>query len=273
MKDRGRVKRSDDVIAGIEAMIEAGEVEVGGELPSERVLMQRFDVGRPSIREAFFALEQRGRLKVTNGARAKVVEPDSDFLIDAVTGPMLQMLKIREAQTHLVEARTVFEVAMARYAAEHATPIDIKRMRQTLEANRLAVGRPPVFARTDAAFHQALASVSGNPIFSSLQRGFVEWLTEQRNVTFEMPEADEISYQDHAAILDAIVDRDPNRAEQVMREHLAFVTEVYQAVIQASRTVLLEATRSVTQKIIGQREAPLQRQGTSHPSRSRKQPT
>lgn len=256
MRDNGKGKRSDDVIAGIEAMIASGEVEIGGELPSERVLMQRFDVGRPSIREAFYALEQRGRLKVSNGARARVVEPSGDTIVEAVNGMVMQLLRKPEAQDSLGGARMLFETAIARQAAELATAADIKHLRELLEANRLAVGRPPIFARTDAAFHHALASVPGNPIFTALQKGLVEWTTERRNVTFEMPEADEISYQDHAAILDAVADHDPDRAAQAMKDHLIFVNEVYNAVIKASRDIVREATRTVTRKIIDQREAP-----------------
>jgi DNA-binding FadR family transcriptional regulator len=252
----GKSKRSSDVIAGIEAMIESGEVEVGDELPSERELMSRFGVGRPSVREAFFALEQRGRLRIRNGSRAQVVEPDADAIIGTVTGMVLRLLKRPGAQAHLNEARMFFEVAVVRHAAESATSADIQRMREALEANRLAVGRGPVFARTDAMFHGAIASIPGNPILQAVQKGFVQWMTEQRNVTFEMPEADEISYQDHAAILDAIVDRDPDRAAQVMKEHLTFVSEVYQAVIKASRDAIREATRAVTQKITDRREVP-----------------
>ena len=239
-------------------MIESGEVKVGDELPSERVLMQRFDVGRPSIREAFYTLEQRGRLKLTNGARARVVEPTAGSLVEAVTSGIMQMLRKPEAQEHLNDARTLFEVALARHAAEHATPEDLGRMKTALEANRLAlaVGRPPVFARTDAEFHHALALVPRNPIFSALQRGFVEWLTERRNVTFEMPEADEISYRDHAALFDAIADGDADSAEQIMRQHLTFVTEVYRAVLQASREVLRDVARSAALKVIDKRASP-----------------
>lgn len=257
----GKNKRSSDVIVGIEAMIESGEVVVGEELPSERELMARFGVGRPSVREAFFALEQRGRLRIRNGSRAVLVEPDADAIVEAVTGMVLPLLKKPGAQAHLNEARLFFEVAMARHAAESATATDIKRMREALEANRLAVGQAHVFARTDAVFHGAIASIPGNPILQSLQKGFVDWMTEQRTVTFEMPEADEISYQDHAAILDAIIDRDPDRAGQVMKEHLTFVTEVYQAVIKASRDAIREVTRAVAQKITDKREAPKRQQG------------
>jgi GntR family transcriptional regulator, sialic acid-inducible nan operon repressor len=266
VKSRRLGKRSDEVIAGIEAMVASGEVPVGGELPSERTLMRRFNVGRPSIREAFYALEQRGRIRISNGVRARVVEPSADALVQLVTSGVLQMLRRPEAQDHLNDARMLFEVALARHAAEHATRADVTRMQQLLETNRLAVGRPPLFARTDADFHHALALVPGNPIFPALQRGLVEWLTEQRNVTFEMPEADEIAYQDHAALLDAIVDRDPDRAEQVMRQHLTFVREVYRAVLQASRDVLRDVTRSVARKVIDQRDTqPSSRQGSPLP--------
>jgi len=145
----------------------------------------------------------------------------------------------------------VLETGLARYAADTAQDLD--RLRQTLEANRLAVGWPMMFARTDADYHNALALIPNNPMFPAIQRGIVEWLTEQRMVTIEMPDADEISYADHAALFDAICARDPDRAEQIMRDHLRFGAEVYRAVKQASREVFRDITRIVARRVSTER--------------------
>ena len=47
-----RRKLSDEVFARLKALIETGELQPGDEMPSERMLMERFQVGRPAIREA-----------------------------------------------------------------------------------------------------------------------------------------------------------------------------------------------------------------------------
>src|SRR5215469_16117756 len=115
----------------------------------------RTNVGRPTVREALFTLQQSGRVQGINGARARVVEPTAAFLIQQTSSGFLNMLQSEAGRDHLDGARMFFETGLARYAAEYATAQDLNRLRQTLEANRLAVDRPLVFARTAADYHHA----------------------------------------------------------------------------------------------------------------------
>src|SRR5687767_14417961 len=55
-----RRKLSDEVFDRLERMITSGELQPGDEMPSERVLMERFGVGRPAIREAMQSLANKG---------------------------------------------------------------------------------------------------------------------------------------------------------------------------------------------------------------------
>ena len=56
------------VAAQIASKIAAGEFELGARLPSERELAQAFDVSRPTVREAIFALELDGLVEVRMGS-------------------------------------------------------------------------------------------------------------------------------------------------------------------------------------------------------------
>ena len=49
-----RRRLSDEVVDRLEGLIHSGEFGLGDKLPSERDLMERFGVGRPSVREALF---------------------------------------------------------------------------------------------------------------------------------------------------------------------------------------------------------------------------
>ena len=49
-------------------LIDSGEFPVGGRLPPERELAERFKVSRPTVREAIIALEARGRVEVKTGS-------------------------------------------------------------------------------------------------------------------------------------------------------------------------------------------------------------
>ena len=128
---------------------------------------------------------------------------------------------------HFQEARSFFETGLARYAAEHATDEDLRQLRDALEANRQSLGDLAKFERTDVEFHHVLAVITGNPIFEAIHAAIAEWLVEQRHVTLTYPGANEVAYQFHAQIYEAIAARDPDRAERVIRAHLHQVAELY----------------------------------------------
>ena len=65
----GRRRRSHEIVELLEKAITSGEYTVGSQLPSEKTLAERFGVGRPSIREALFLLQQQGFVDVTSGSR------------------------------------------------------------------------------------------------------------------------------------------------------------------------------------------------------------
>ena len=58
-------------------LIESGEFPVGGRLPPERELSERFSVSRPTIREAIVALESLDRVRVKTGSGVYVLEPSA----------------------------------------------------------------------------------------------------------------------------------------------------------------------------------------------------
>ena len=71
----GRRKRADEIAEHIERAISTGEFKEGAPMPSEKELAERFGVGRPSVRQALFTLQQQGLVEITSGTRARVTAP------------------------------------------------------------------------------------------------------------------------------------------------------------------------------------------------------
>src|ERR1700710_2010592 len=117
----------------IEQMIRSGELSEGDSLPSERELMERFDVGRPAIREALLSLQQKGLLIVGNGERARITRPDAARVIGALSGAAQVYLAQDDGGRQFQAARLLFEAAIARAAARSATAADIARMQAALD--------------------------------------------------------------------------------------------------------------------------------------------
>jgi GntR family transcriptional regulator, sialic acid-inducible nan operon repressor len=230
-----RQKLSDQVVALLEDEIVRGVRHSGDQLPSEREMMRQFGVGRPAIREALFALRRKGLVKVGGGARARVTQPTPAAILGELSGAARHLLEQPGGQQHFQEARSFFEIALARYAARHATRKDLARLEAALALNRESINDLPAFKRTDIDFHFVLAEIPRNPIFPAIHDAMVDWLTDQRDVTLQVVGQVQIAYRAHARIFKAVASRDPDMAERAMVAHLEQLYRVYERVRASAR--------------------------------------
>jgi GntR family transcriptional repressor for pyruvate dehydrogenase complex len=217
----------EDVASGLEAMIRDGALSPGDALPSERELTQQFGVGRTAVREALFHLQKMGVIELKSGERAKVTRPTPEVMMEGLAGAARHMLAEPDGIRKFQEARLFFEVGLARHAAKHATAADLRALSNALDANKQAIGDLAKFERTDVDFHYVLAVIPQNPIYTALHSAIADWLVEQRHVTLAYPGQNQLAYRAHKAIHDAIVAKDPDRSERVIRAHLNQISNVY----------------------------------------------
>jgi GntR family transcriptional regulator, sialic acid-inducible nan operon repressor len=222
-----RRKLFEEIAERVEKRIRNEEIAPGGRLPSERELMREFGVGRPAVREALFHLNRMGLIELRSGERAKVAEPTAQVVVETLSGTARYFLSQPGGIDHFQQARAFFEIGLARFAAEKASRQDLANLAAALEANRQAIGDVKKFGETDVAFHYALATIPGNPIFTAIHAAIIEWLVDQRQVTLSIPGQNRIAYEAHADIYRAIEAGDPDEAERHMRTHLAQVAGLY----------------------------------------------
>lgn len=215
-----RTKLSEQVTRHLEQDILAERFKPGDQLPAERKLMEQFGVGRPAIREALFSLQKMGLVALSSGSRARVIRPTPAVVLEGLSGVTSHLLARAEGQHHFQQARALFESAMARYAAEHASEADIAALREALRSNEAALGDEAEFKRTDIAFHRALAEIPQNPIYTAVHDAMAQWLDDRRAVALEEAGQDRVALAAHKRILHAIETADPARADQAMCDHL-----------------------------------------------------
>lgn len=220
-------KLSDQVVERLEADIRDGVYAVGSHLPSERELMALYAVGRPSVREALFLLQRMGLVRIASGERALVTRPAPEHLLSELSGVARYLLETPEGVDHFEQARLFLEVGLVRYAADHATGAQIEGLRDALERNCAAIGQGRPFRTTDVAFHRMLAEIPGNPIFTALHDAVVDWLIVQRPPVPDPEVNNKDSHTGHAAIFQAIADRDPAAAARAMELHLGNARKRY----------------------------------------------
>jgi GntR family transcriptional repressor for pyruvate dehydrogenase complex len=245
----GRRRRSHEIVELLEKAITSGEYSVGSQLPSEKTLAERFGVGRPSIREALFLLQQQGFVDVTSGSRARVTAPTSSFLIGQLTGFVKRISATAPGQAQMEEARLLFEAGVAWQAAQVATDEDIARLKKALDANVSSLGNTADFIRTDVAFHYELNVITRNPVFAAVYDILVEWLLDQRTITIHMPDADRLSVRDHTSIYEAVAAHDPMRAFHEMGSHLRLISQLYHESKRLSEEILRDIARDVAERM------------------------
>lgn len=127
---------------------------------------------------------------------------------------------------HFEQLRLFFESSTVRYAAEHATDEQIDLLAKALEINSQSLDNNAAFIRSDVDFHRVLAEIPGNPIFMAIHVALLDWLIAARPTVTDqaLHEHNNVSYQQHIAIVDAIRRHDPDEADRALQSHLNSVS-------------------------------------------------
>lgn len=185
-------------------------------LPAERELAQHYGASRSTVREALRQLEESS-LVVRRVGSGTFVNHRSNSEEDDVAE--------RTSPIELIEVRLAIEPQMARLASLHATQRDLDRMAAALaEVETCNVRDREAFTRSDAAFHQALADCTRNPLMIGLYRqintvrSHAQWARMRDKVL--SPDRQRAYNDQHRALYEAIRARDTEIAVRIVREHL-----------------------------------------------------
>jgi DNA-binding GntR family transcriptional regulator len=194
------VKGTQDIAEAIRAAITTGEQKPGQRLV-ECQLSELYGVKRNKIREALRKLEHDGFVTITPNVGAEVAgfsRVDIEQTYDLIA--VLDGLAIRLATPFITEEqiRKMEKIA--------------KKMEDTDEV--------AVVSQCNIEFHTLLDELSQNKRLIEM----VDNLRSRINVfgysSFHVPGQTAISNAEHRKIIQAMKDRDPVRAEQLMRDHL-----------------------------------------------------
>ena len=126
----------------------------------------------------------------------------------------------KEQLVDILIARRAIERELARLAAINAGPGDIQEMWAIQKAQYETFSRDLGAAEQDVLVHRAIAKASGNPVLYSA----IEMIRQDGQLTpvleyIRKTVHSVISY-DHAQIVKAIENRDPQKAEEAMVKHI-----------------------------------------------------
>jgi DNA-binding GntR family transcriptional regulator len=199
-----RIRRTSDlterVAQRLREAILRGDFGPGRRLRQEEVA-ESLGVSRAPVRQALVILDAEG-LVVTEGSRGVVVAP-------------LTVDMIRD----LYEFRTGVERHVAECLAKRSD-IDWTHVRALVAAgSRASTTDRAAQIDYDLRFHSALYDALGNRILSDVMRG--QWINMRRGMaaTTAIAGYSKQIWDEHAAILDAIVAQEPERAGALAAAH------------------------------------------------------
>lgn len=216
-----RENLSEQVAELLQRYIVENRLRPGDPLPPELELAKIFGVSRAVIRESLRNAATLGVIDAQSGRRPVVRQPSGDVLRSFFTATLrldqsvvIELLGVREA----LEAHAV------RSAARNHTQEDLERL-QTLErtmAESVYQHDKSTFVEADVEFHTRIGEMSDNATLGSLVQGLRDAMKESITLGLEArrmrSDLDRIN-RTHAAIVEAIAERNPDLAAQAMQEH------------------------------------------------------
>lgn len=214
MKQIGQMHQSlkDIVAAEIRKEILAGNYKPGERL-IEQDLGEKYGVSRMPVRQALAELEVEGFVQNIPRKGASVIS-----------------LTVEES-LELFEVRGALEGMAARLAAQNASDEDLARLSEIIERGRSAVGteKADEMPRLHEDFHLTLGRAAGNSYLMELLAPLparIEWIHAT-----EIRERANLSWPEHAEIVEAVRSRDPDLAEQLTRRHVSSAAKDFVSIL------------------------------------------
>ncbi|MGC8464010.1 MAG: FadR/GntR family transcriptional regulator [Acidimicrobiales bacterium] len=207
---------ADRIVARIEELIVAEQLQPGDRLPAEREMARLLGVSRPALREAVKTLEAHGRVVVKHGQGVFVGEGEGDTIRS-------RLAHLEVSLAELFAMRQVLEVPAAAWAAANATTEEIDSLRAAFEAEEEARREPIDFdrlGRLDAAFHLRIVEMAKNRFLLQTLGILQEMLASGMDTTLAIPGRVEQSRHDHRVLFEAIRSRDPEAARAAAAAHI-----------------------------------------------------
>lgn len=195
----------------------ARDLEPGTMLPSEAQMLEQYQVGRASLREALRILEVHGliRVKPGPGGGPMLAEVQSrDFGRTATF-----YFKAKRARfLDLLEARLVLEPIMARMAAQNARAA-VKLEANLAEAEQLLEDPGPRWGQISNEFHSMVGGLTGNPVLDLVGSSLNDIHADRVRPIFPVGSRSGV-LRAHKKIAEAIISGDADQAEHLSRRHI-----------------------------------------------------
>lgn len=151
------------VIEYVKNNLKTGNLQVGGKLETERVLAEKLQLSRSSIREALRSMENMGLIESRQGSGNYLIGDFSKNLTDSF-GLMLMMKQVDYSE--ISQLRRAIEIQAYQLAVSRITDEQIEVMRDLLKKIKKAKQKEEILL--DKEFHYSIISASSNVLMINI---------------------------------------------------------------------------------------------------------
>jgi DNA-binding GntR family transcriptional regulator len=185
-------------ITAVNVYAQADEIRL-----DERQLSAELGVSRTPIREAMTVLEREGFVR---------------------TAPRRGVFVVRKSKAEIIEMILVWaalESLAARLITQYASDKDIATLRQLFDEfqDGSPEGQLDEYSEANIKFHQAIIRLSGNLLIAEMTENLFIHVRAIRQATIGEDNRAQRSLIDHMKIIEALEQRDTERAEALTRQH------------------------------------------------------
>jgi len=219
-------KGFEKVFAFLRERLLAGALKPGDRLISERELASQLGVSRPLVREALRALTMLGIVEIRDRIGTVVTRPDVSVLNDFFTFALAQQAGMLD---DVMQARVAIECQAIRLACERSGIADFERLQAALAKITETIDEADAGGMADFEFHRTIVLASRSETLAVLHNSMTGLLTHshrnRRELVQAFPSMKTYLIDDHRRIFDAVVARDPDRADATLRKHFEIGNE------------------------------------------------
>jgi DNA-binding FadR family transcriptional regulator len=197
------------------AAIVAGRYAAGASVPPEPALCDELGVSRTVVREAVKSLVAKGLVTTGPKVGTRVLPSENWNWFDPdVVAWQSKAGLTREFLRDLQDLRRVVEPAAVRMAAERATAADIADIEAAFKGMRRSVEEGGDYVTYDLQFHQGLLKACHNRMLVQMSNALGPLLRTSFEISTTRSDGPRLSLPLHRAVLDAVIARNPAKAEK-----------------------------------------------------------
>lgn len=191
------------VLSSLKEDILNGELKAGESLIESKV-SEQLGVSRTPVREAIRQLESEGLVEYIQNKGAVIKGISHKDTLDIFT------------------IRMKIEGLAAKWAAEKITNKEIEEMKEYIELEEFYTAKKDSIRlmKMDTKFHNIIFKASKSGPLMHMLNSFHHFLQLARASSLEVPIRAEEALNEHKAIMNAIIEKDPDKAEKLMNNHV-----------------------------------------------------